>query len=271
MTHATLILSTLTSEVIAALPALRGQPWQPLSGGRTNHLWRVGASVVKAYDPAAATPLFPNDPLAEARALTLLGPLDLAPRLQAAGPGWVAYAHIEGTVWQAHPAPVARTLHRLHQLSAPGFRTLPSGSAAILAQGQFIAAACRGTLPPAPRDPGIAALDYPRLIHGDAVPGNMIAGLHHLMLIDWQCPAMGDPAEDLATFLSPAMQWLYRGAVLTPDQAKDFLGAYADPASKDRYKAMAPLFRWRMAAHCLWKAERGAADYATALHLELSA
>ena len=30
-----------------------------------------------------------------------------------------------------------------------------------------------------------------------------------MRLIDWQCPALGDPAEDIACFLSPAMQVIY--------------------------------------------------------------
>ena len=101
------------------------------------------------------------------------------------------------------------------------------------------------------------------------MPGNIIATPNGPVLIDWQCPARGDPAEDLATFLSPAMHWLYRGKL--PDEAEraQFLDAYPDPVVVDRYLRLAPLFRWRMAAHCLWKAERGAADYATALKLEL--
>ena len=53
--------------VIDRLPALKDQPWLPLAGGRTNRLWRVGQAVIKAYDSAAASPLFPNDPAAEAR------------------------------------------------------------------------------------------------------------------------------------------------------------------------------------------------------------
>ena len=76
--------------VIDRLPALRDQPWLPLAGGRTNRLWRVGQAVIKAYDPAAASPLFPNDPAAEARALAQLGPIGLAPDLIGAGDGWLA-------------------------------------------------------------------------------------------------------------------------------------------------------------------------------------
>jgi hypothetical protein len=127
--------------VIDRLPALKDQPWLPLAGGRTNRLWRVGQAVIKAYDSAAASPLFPNDPAAEARALELLGPVGLAPEFVGAGDGWLAYAHVDGQVWQSNPAPVARMLARLHQVDPSGFRPAASGSAALLAQAQAIAAA----------------------------------------------------------------------------------------------------------------------------------
>lgn len=256
--------------VLDRLPALKDQPWLPLAGGRTNRLWRVGQAVIKAYDPAAASPLFPNDPVAEARALALLGPLGLAPDLIGAGDGWLAYAHVDGQVWQADPAPVARMLARLHRQRPPGFRPVASGSAALLAQAQAIAAACSTSLPPAPQDPGVPPVPSPCLIHADAVAGNLIDGPEGVTLIDWQCPASGDPTEDLATFLSPAMQWLYRGSVLSARETHTFLGAYPDPAVTDRYLRLQPLYRWRMAAHCLWKADRGAPDYEKALAAELA-
>jgi thiamine kinase len=262
---------SLRRAVLARLPALRAMPWSALSGGRSNRLWRVGPVVIKSYDRAAASPLFPNDPVAEARALSNLGPQGLAPRLVAVGAGWLAYGFVEGDVWNSDPAPVARHLFQLHRARRPLFRVAPMGSAAVLAAGQRIARHCAGPLPPAPPDPGVAPPPAPRLIHGDAVPGNVITGPDGVTLIDWQCPALGDPAEDLATFLSPAMQLLYRGNVLTHAEAEAFLAAYPDPQVIQRYRLLAPLYRWRIAAHCLWKSERGAADYGKALKLELAA
>jgi len=261
---------TFLKTVIDRRSALKDQPWLPLAGGRTNRLWRVGQAVIKAYDSTAASPLFPNDPVAEARALALLGPLGLAPDLIGAGDGWLAYAHVEGQVWQADPAPVARMLARLHQQHPVGFRPVASGSAALLAQAQAIVAACRSTLPPAPQDPAVDPVSRPCLIHADAVAGNLIDGPGGVTLIDWQCPASGDPTEDLATFLSPAMQWLYRGRVLSSPETEAFLAAYPDPAVTTRYLRLQPLYRWRMAAHCLWKADHGAPDYRHALALELA-
>lgn len=267
--HAPLPPNALIRAIAAAYPAARSAQWHPLTGGRTNHLWRVADWVVKLYDPQSASPLFPNDPSAEARALRLFAPL--APTLRATGDGWLAYDHIPGEIWSGDPAAVARTLSRLHQIlpTLPSFRLAPTGSHAILCQAQRIAAECQGTLPPPPIA-NIAATPH-HFIHGDAVPGNIITGPQGITLIDWQCPALGDPAEDLAAFLSPAMQWLYRGQTLTPDQEQVFLSAYPNPETTARYRALKPLFHWRMAAHCLWKSERGAADYATALNLELAA
>lgn len=258
----------LIRAVQAVHPAAKTADWQPLTGGRTNHLWRVAGWVVKLYTPDSASPLFPNDPTAEARALRLFTPL--APTLRATGEGWLAYDHIPGEIWSGTPVPVAITLARLHQTPAQrSFRIAPTGSHAILTQAQRIAADCQGNLPPPP-DTDVPATKH-HYIHGDAVPGNIIVGPQGITLIDWQCPALGDPAEDLAAFLSPAMQWLYRGEVLTPDQERAFLNGYPNPEIAARYRALKPLFHWRMAAHCLWKSERGAADYAAALGLELAA
>ena len=95
-------------------------------------------------------------------------------------------------------------------------------------------------------------------------------GIKHLVRGNNDDPATGDATEDLATFLSPAMQWLYRGRVLSPPETEAFLAAYPDPAVTARYLRLQPLYRWRMAAHCLWKADRGAPDYRHALALELA-
>jgi aminoglycoside phosphotransferase (APT) family kinase protein len=258
----------LRDAVLSLAPSLAAAVWLPLSGGRTNRLWRVGDLVVKRHDPAAASPLFPNSAADEARALAAFAPLGLAPRLRAAGPDWVIYDHLDGAVWTADPAPVARMLGRLHALppTATGFRAMPNGSAALLDQARQMAAGL--DLPPPPPDPALPPV-APRLLHGDAVAGNVIVTPDGPRLIDWQCPGLGDPAEDIATFLSPAMMWLYSGRILTAAERAAFLSAYPDRAVTDRFLALEPVFRWRMAAHCAWRARRGDAGYARALRLEL--
>ncbi len=246
-------------------PALRGVCWQPLAGGRTNRLWRAGDLTIKKFTADAASPLFPNDAAAEARALELFAPLGIAPRLRAAGADWLVYDHADGAVWSGDPVPVARALHRLHGAKVPDgtFRPAPNGSGAVLAHAAAIHplgdAPADPALPPAPVVP----------IHADAVVGNVLATAGGPVLIDWQCPAMGDAAEDLCTFLSPAMTWLYGGKVWSAAEAERFLAAYPDAAVVERARLMQPVYSHRIAAHCAWKAARGDADYAAALKLEL--
>jgi hypothetical protein len=228
--------------------------------------------VVKLYDPAGASPLFPNDPVAEAAALRAFAPHGLAPRLRAQGAGWLTYDHTPGHPWApGDPAEVAALLLRLHAIRLPApppFRRLAPGPTALRAQAQTILAQCRAPLP-APEVPPEPPPAPEVPLHGDPVPGNILCTAQGLQLIDWQCPAFGDPAEDHALFLSPAMQWLYRGAPLTADEEARFLAALP-PDRRARLMTLRPLFRWRMAAHCLWRAERGAPGYAEALRLELA-
>lgn len=248
-----------------------GTPAAALSGGRTNRVFAVGSVVAKLYAPQAASPLFPNDAAAEALALTLLASTGLAPALRALGPGWLICDAVPGRTWQRDPAAAAHALRHLHRIPPPpGFRVLPTGSLALAADARRVSAGATG-LPPLPPLPELVALAAPRLVHGDAVAGNMIETATGVVLIDWQCPGLGDPAEDLAAFLSPAMQQLYRGSPLTPDERAAFLAAYGDPEMLRRYHALAPLLHWRLAAHCLWRAARGDAGYAQAARLELAA
>lgn len=273
MPAATLTLPTFPPDLRAALArlVLPGTPTVPLSGGRTNRVFAVGDVIAKLYSPEAASPLFPNDAAAEARAMTLLAPTGLAPALRATGTGWLICDALPGPTWQRDPAAAADALRHLHNIPPPpGFRALPSGSQAVAADARRVAAGVMG-LPPLPVLPEASDLAAPRLVHGDAVAGNMIETADGVVLIDWQCPGLGDPAEDLAAFLSPAMQQLYRGAPLTPDERATFLAAYGEPETLRRYHTLAPLLHWRLAAHCLWRAARGDPGYARAARLELAA
>ena len=257
----------------AALAALGAGSagWHAMQGGRTNRLWRVGRFVLKRHDPAAASALFPNDPMAEARALSLLAPHALAPKLRAAGPDWIIYDHIDAPVWSpnADPAPVAAMLHRLHRLCLPDgtFRALPNGSTALLAHAASFAPP---GLPPPPADPLVPPVK-PCPVHADPVPANILATANGPLLIDWQCPGMGDPSEDLATLVSPAMIWLYTGRKPSEGWADALLSAYPDPQMAQRARTLLPLYRWRIMAHCAWKAARGDADYAEAFRIEAQA
>ncbi|WP_239322152.1 phosphotransferase [Epibacterium sp. Ofav1-8] len=266
----------LTLDTLQIQPALfrhlAQQGWSlsepvPLHGGRSNHVWRAGDVVVKLYRRQRANPLFANDPERERAALLTLGGSGIAPRFLGhgrwQGRDWLIYRHVSGTPWRNGAAQVARFLGVLHQQA--GFSGLPAGcngSQELAAQTGAILAECaapddlyqvapRGAVPPT---------RHLCLIHGDAVPGNLVVRETRLALIDWQCPQRGDPAEDLALFLSPAMQFLYRGAVLSPDEETEFTSAYPVREVVARYHALKPWFHWRMAAYCQWRGDLEARD-----------
>lgn len=255
----------------------------PLSGGRTNRLWRFGCGgadhVCKLYRPDAATPLFPNDPRAEALALAAAGTAGLSPAfcfaLSCESGAAIVYNYLEANSCRPDPSDVARALARLHELPPPaGLTARPSGAAAILEQGDAMLrelsqpeAGALARLRPVPVATGAAESVF---LHGDVVPANAISTRDGVRFIDWQCPAVGDPVGDLAIYLSPAMQYLYGGAPMAPKSIRRFLDAYGHSERANRYLALAPAFHWRMAAYCLWKASRGDADYKAGLDLELA-
>ncbi|MGD9865221.1 MAG: phosphotransferase family protein, partial [Pseudodonghicola sp.] len=215
----------------------------------------------------------------EVACLSALSGSGLAPQLCAAEPRaeipWVLYHHLPGEPWARDPAAVARLLAKVHRRPPPAeLPAGPDGGADLLRQTRALLALCPqgaaelAALQPAGAVPPAAAR---RLIHGDPVPGNIVMRGARAALIDWQCPAAGDPAEDLALFASPAMQLVYRGAPLSAAELEVFLAAYPDRAVVRRYLSLRPWFHWRMAAYCLLQAGRGHAAYAQGLALERAA
>jgi len=272
----------LARGLIAARLVAADAVWEPLSGGRTNMVWKVstpGAALVCKLFLKDINPLFPNDPRSEFRILNALEGMDLAPRPQfltrIGGHDVLGYDFVPTSTEHSDATQVAELLGRLHQVDPPVLPDIvPSGSDALGEQLRAIMAECSSLPPGFPRDMPlvkVAAVTRNALIHRDVVPGNIIATRKGPMLIDWQCPALGDPAEDLASFLSPAMQYLYAGRPLPKATETAFLDAYPHPATVERYLALRPLFHLRMVAYCHWRAERGADGYARARDLELSA
>ncbi len=274
----------LVDAVEARLQAAIGAKWLPLSGGRTNFAWKLEPTgnldtlVVKLYRGPAKNPLFPNDPQAEALLLKMLGPTGLTPRLicelhTPAGTCNV-YTHIPGQAWQADAHVVgalAKSLHANKPVNA--LRNVPDGSQALHAKTLAILADCKQADPLMAFAPQghVPASGACALLHGDIVPGNLIHNATGLHLIDWQCPAQGDPCEDIAIFLSPAMQFIYRGMPLELREIKAFFATYDAPEIADRYQRLAPWYHWRMAAYCQWQSENGRSDYAAARDLEIAA
>jgi len=264
-------------ELVALLAQRHGGPeadgWTPLTGGQTNRSWRVqvggAAWVVKLFRQDADNPLFPNSARNETALLRRLAPIGLAPRLidaqtTAFGP-CLLYTYQEGSPWHGDPALAARALSLLHRQDLndlpDGLRHLEGGSDHLTAQTERIvdrlpvsAQKHLRTLRP---DGSVPATDHLVLLHGDLVPGNVIVDGSRVTLIDWQCPAIGDPVEDLAIFLSPAMQHIYRGRPLSDAEKSAFIMGYDNQNISQRIELMAPWYHWRMAAYCAWKAAQG--------------
>jgi aminoglycoside phosphotransferase (APT) family kinase protein len=268
--------------------------WTPLAGGHTNRLWRVrgpeGDLVLKLYVPGMASRLFPNSPEAEARALVHLAGTGLAPVICAfgrAGPGRVlCYRAVEGAVPRGTDgaAVLARALSDLHARPvADRFRRVSlqpralvrgilcdlrgvprSPDAAMLAH--IAARATRGTPPRLPQEGPTA------LLHGDPAAGNaLVSRGDTVTLIDWQCPALGDPTHDLAIALSPGMRELYGQAPFRPAERAAFWRAYGRWDVHERLRVLRPLLSARIAAHFLAQAARGRPGYAAAAEAELAA
>jgi thiamine kinase len=235
---------------------------QALKGGYLNQIQKVTTGpetlVLKRFAPTVTDTLFPNLPADEARALSLLGPLHVAPRLLGFWPdaSLIAYAYVDGGPWSEGTATVAQLLLRKEAADPTGFRTVPGTPDGILAQGDALFARCKA--PPLTRRPTPIDLPPPErlsLIHTDLGPGNLIGHGEHHRIIDWQCPAAGDLAEDIYSFLSPAFQTLSEHDPLTAAEEDEFWTALARPDLRVRHAALRPFYAWRMAAYCLWRSQ----------------
>ena len=243
--------------------------WSALAGGYWNEVFRVEAGgrdlVVKHYGlKKVEVTLFPMLPRDEARAMELLAGSGLAPDLVGFWPAAdghgpvVVYHFVPGTMWEGDMAEAAGLLARLHARDGDGFRTSPAEPDELLAHADRLPA-------PPPDDPAwrrllavrpglrpVPALRR-RLIHGDFSAGNMVAGPAGVRCIDWQCPADGDPCEDLWTFLAPSFRHLYDRAPWTDGELARFRAAYGDTAVLERYDAVAPYYAWRFAKYCAFR------------------
>lgn len=247
-------------------------PMQVLSGGRVNTVWRIGDRVAKLFHEQNATPLFPNSAKDEWRALTCLRGLGIAAdpialHDTAAGP-LLVYRHIPSVAGAVNPGDVARLLAKLHQTNPdPKLPPAPVGMGILQQADAMITTddplhAHRPTFAPDPVRTGF--------VHRDPVPANIVNGPDGPRLVDFQCPALGDPAEDIAHFLSPAMQILYGDGPLSSAEITGFLDAYADPIITSHYHTAAPALHWRMACYCQWQVDNGEVAYTHARDAEIA-
>ena len=123
------------------------------------------------------------------------------------------YFYIEGPILDHGDEAVANLLCRVHELKPPPKLLILSGLPNdIKNHGLDILKKLRSTHKDKLLDlcPNVTILDItPVLIHTDVVAGNLIFGPEGLSLINWQCPALGDPVVDVAMFLSPGMHMIF--------------------------------------------------------------
>jgi aminoglycoside phosphotransferase (APT) family kinase protein len=243
---------------------------RPLAGGYWNQVVRVLSDgrdlVVKHFgDSSVAATLFPLLPEDEARALEVLAPFNIAPEPVGFFPAQgghgpvLVYDFFAGDMWDGDVADAAALLATLHGVETDGFRTMPASPTAIMADADRLPqpptddAAWRRIIAARPRIVDDVQPSKRVMVHGDFSAGNMIAGPAGIRCIDWQCPGMGDAAEDLWSFLSPAFQILYDRAPFDEAAIVRCRAAYGDAAVLDRLDYLAPYFSYRFAHYCCFR------------------
>ena len=253
--------------------------WQAQTGGRTNKVWRlVGESelICKLYLETKSNPLFNNTPEAEYACLACLDGSDIAPKpckyLKTPFGEVLLYIYIKGHKWSHDVGAVSELLNRIRKHKYPkGLRFLSNLSSDVKQSGFEIINRLndyhRNELIYICPDVSISDIE-PVLLHTDVVPGNLILGKEGLRLIDWQCPAIGDPIVDIMMFLSPGMHEIYGPGKLSMKDHEVFLMSLSSDL-RNRYNIIGPLYHWRLAAYCFWKAEQGFVEYENAALAEI--
>jgi thiamine kinase-like enzyme len=254
--------------------------WFPQTGGRTNKVWRLIGNhdlICKLYLNSSSNPLFANTPTAEYQCLSLLKGTGVAPDLyeflETPFGQILLYYYIEGPIWEQGAESVANLLCRVHELKPPPKLRILSGlSNDIKNHGLDILKKLTSTH----KDkllglcPNVTISDItPVLIHTDVVAGNLIFGPEGLRLIDWQCPALGDPVVDVAMFISPGMHMIYGTGNLKAFEREAFLRGLS-LYLRARYDQVGLLYHWRLAAYCLWRADQGELGYEGAALAEIA-
>lgn len=245
----------------------KNEIWKPLSGGRSNIVWRIGDKVCKFYKQNRSSELFPNNPVDEKRVLDFLKGTSLAPDLLyfkqlKIGPILV-YRFVDGPVFKTPSKEIAQSLSKLHSIPIQkvGLKKRNNSSKNLLRQCKTLLHGGNLQKLNLPDDPNIPDSQVQSIIHGDPVAGNVVDNGKNAVLIDWQCCAIGDPSEDLACALSPAMHHLYGEGTLDLTTRKNFIKSYAHTEIIDRYEALGHLYHIRIAAYCFWRSRHGDKDY----------
>ena len=253
--------------------------WHAQTGGQTNKVWRlVGEQdlICKLYLETKTNPLFNNMPAVEYECLIWLDGSGIAPKpykyLKTPFGEVLMYNYIKGKTWSHDVGTVSELLSRIRKHKCPkGLRILPNLPSDIKQSGLEIINKLntyhKNKLIKICPNVSISGID-PVLLHTDVVPGNLILGDEGLRLIDWQCPAIGDPIVDIIMFLSPGMHKIYGSGKLSMKDHETFLMNHTSKL-RSRYNILGPLYHWRLAAYCFWKAEQGFIEYENAALAEI--
>ena len=253
--------------------------WHAQAGGQTNKVWRLEGEndlICKLYLETKTNPLFNNFPKAEYECLLWLSGSGIAPKpykyLKTPIGEVLLYRYIKGQTWSHDVGSVSELLARIRNHKCPkGLRTLPNMPTDIKQSGLEIINKLnkyhKNKLIKICPDVSIPDIE-PVLLHTDVVPGNLILSNKGLRLIDWQCPAVGDPIVDIMMFLSPGMHEIYGSGKLSIKDHETFL-MNLTPKLRNRYNILGPLYHWRLAAYCFWKAEQGFIEYENAALSEI--
>jgi thiamine kinase len=253
--------------------------WFAQTGGRTNKVWRLVGEVdliCKLYLETKTNPLFNNNPKAEYECLRLLAGSGIAPKpykyLKTPLGDVLLYNYIKGQTWSYDVHSVSELLTRVRKHKYPkGLRILSNLPSDIKQTGieiiNKLTSYHKNKLIKICPEVLISDIE-PVLLHTDVVPGNLISGVEGLRLIDWQCPAIGDPIVDIMMFLSPGMHEIYGSGKLSMKDHEDFL-MNLNSDLRNRYNVIGPLYHWRLAAYCFWKAEQGFIEYEKAALAEI--
>jgi thiamine kinase-like enzyme len=253
--------------------------WFHQNGGMTNKVWRlIGEKdiICKLYLDTKTNLLFNNTPKAEYETLLWLDGSGIAPKpykyFKTPFGEVLLYDYIKGHTWSHNVDIVSELLTRIHNHKYPkGLRILSALPSDIKQTGLEIIYKLnnyhKNKLINICPDVSISDIE-PVLLHTDVVPGNLILGEKGLRLIDWQCPAIGDPIVDIMMFLSPGMHEIYGSRKLSMKDYEVFL-MNLTPKLRSRYNILGPLYHWRLAAYCFWKAEQGFIEYEKAALAEI--
>lgn len=273
---------TFLSDVLARFCLPPSTRLHPLQGGRTSRVWQVEQDngpplILKVTRAEDGTSLFPNMPELEWAAMVKLSPLGIAPFPVAidssacAEKAILTQAAHSTTVSQA--APIAELLARIHAVVPwQGLPIRATDPETVLREGDAMLDEAGNPawlirMRPRPVEDPVSI--SPTLVHRDLVPANTATIAGTLIALDWQCPALGDPVEDLTHASSPAMQSL--ADHYAPVCAADLVRAYQDQHIQERFRQMEAVYRWRMACYCSLQDSKGANGYARARELECAA